>query len=59
VIDVGMGQKQITDVPGRHRKIFKGELRVVAIGFAAVDENVDTHPGLDEMAGAGDAVLGA
>jgi hypothetical protein len=41
MIDVGMGQKQIIDVPGRHRKVFKVKLRVMAIGFAAVDENYE------------------
>ncbi len=58
VVDVGMGEKQIIDGRWRHRPLVKGQHGVMALGNAAVHQEIDTG-GLDQVAGAGDAVFGA
>ena len=40
MIDVGMGQKQIVYCADRNRKLIKGQLRVIAIGRAAVYQDI-------------------
>ena len=61
VINVGMGQREIINSFGRHRELIKGKLRVVALGYAAVHQDVHAlfgiRPGLHQMTGAGDALF--
>ena len=58
VVDVGMGEKQVIDPFRRHRPLLERQHGVMALGDAAVHQDVDTGV-LDEVAGAGDAVSGA
>ena len=59
VINVGMGQKQVINIFGLNRELIKGKLRVVALGHAAVHQDVyalfGIRLGLHQMAGTGDA----
>jgi len=61
VINVGMGQKEIINSFGRHRELIKGKLRVMALGYAAVHQDVHAlfglRPGLHQMTGARDALF--
>ncbi len=62
VINVGMGEKQKVDVRRRHREPVKGYLRIMALGNAAVHQDIDASAvvrlNLNQVAGAGDAGLG-
>ena len=40
VIDVGMGEKEVVDLAGLNGEPVKGQLRVIAIGRAAIDKDV-------------------
>ncbi len=62
VIDVGMGEKQKVDVRRRHREPVERHLRIMALGNAAVHQDVDAAAlvrlNLNQVAGAGDAGFG-
>jgi len=64
VIDVGMGEKQKVDVCRRHRELVERHLRVMALGNAAVHQDIDAAAAVvrlktDQVAGAGDAGFSA
>jgi len=58
VVDVGVGEKQVVDFSGRNGPLVHGVLRIAPLGQAAVDHDVEAVE-LQQVAGAGDAVLGA
>ena len=63
VVDMGVGQEEVVDFFGRYGKLVERKLRIAALGFAAVHQDVDTvgrsRMGFDEVAGAGDTFFGA
>ena len=63
VVDMGVGEKQIVYFARRDRELVKGQQRVIAIGAAAVDEDVyavgGTGAGFYQVTGTGDAFFGA
>ena len=63
VVDMGVGEEEVVDIFGRDGKPVERQLRIIALGSAAVDQDVDavrrSGTGLDEVAGAGDTVLRA
>ena len=58
MVDVGVGEKQVVDLVRRDGPLVHGLLSVVPLGQAAVDHDVEAVE-LQQVAGAGDAVLGA
>jgi hypothetical protein len=56
VVDVSMGEKQVIHGGRGHGPLVEGQYRILALGNAAVHQEVDTG-GLDEVAGAGDTVF--
>lgn len=63
MIDMGVGQIKIVNFVGWDRKLVKGQHRVIALGGAAVDQDIDaiggTRPDLYQVTGTGDAVFRA
>ena len=61
MVDMGMGKKQIADCIGWDGKPGKGQLRVIAVGGTAVDQDIDVvggaRLGLYQVTGTGDAVF--
>ena len=58
MVDVGMGEEQVVDLGRRNRPLVHGLLWIVPLGQAAVDQDIEAIE-LQQVAGAGDAVLGA
>lgn len=63
VVNVGMGEKEVVYLFGRHRELIKGQFRVAALGIAAVHQDIyaaaGVRVGLNQVTGAGYALFGA
>ena len=58
---MGVGEKKVVDLFRRHRELLKEQLWIVALGHAAVYQDIyavaGSRPGLHQMAGAGYALF--